>query len=133
MIEVRYNQRNPNTSKVEPMGWRGHVDASRHVVLLPIDSDARSLCVCLHEFAHVLQIEGGWLTEERYVGKHELFIEAEASAIALAWVKPEHYQTQFHKRSYDLCTFGKYAPRSYYSMKKYLQRHCLRIERMWRR
>lgn len=134
MISIMYDAHR-DYSRVEPKGWpRGvgaypdttvHLSKTRRIDWLNVD---------LHEFAHVNQLHRGYLSYPMYE-KHKLFIEAEASAISVLWVAPEHFCKAVQYRLEcldDYClTFGIEPPPSFGSLAAYFKHHIRRIERRW--
>lgn len=78
---------NMQGSQIEPAGWRG-AKVETTVIRLPISRSIRAKVIELHEYAHMGQIASGEMTDYTYP-RQRVTYEAEASALALQWVRPE--------------------------------------------
>jgi len=131
MIKVIYSV-DERDARVEPGGWKGCIrDTHVHLPASP-----NTLHIDLHEFAHVNQLHAGYLKDLETYERHALFIEAEASAVALQWVKPKELLHAYRCRLYAFnehrrCNYNVSISSVYRNGAAYLLRHMRRIERRW--
>jgi len=123
-------------SWVEPGGWSGNLrskSTSIHLAKPRLRRKPTIRAVDLHEFAHAHQLYQ-YLSEKMYK-KHVLFVEAEAGAIAVIWLAPEHIAAAVSGRLDALdsyCqTYHIEPPPSFTSLAAYFKHHIRRIERQW--
>jgi hypothetical protein len=136
-INLRYCKR-PDEAYVQPAQWKDRriwLTYERATdVVIPGGRTRNALITRLHEYAHVAQFESKRILDADYFEKHRLFIEAEASAIALQWTRTTAADVA---RCVDcLVSHAAYAPPlpSCYgteaeSCARYLARHAKRIAR----
>jgi len=121
-------------SFIWPVGWTASPACIGHLVVIPPESTVSALYCRLHEYAHVLQLERGVLTEAAYWSpRHHMFLEAEASALALIWVRPEMFGAALLRAIDGLDGHRNYLqgrlPIAYKDSATYLSRHMFYLQR----
>ena len=135
MVHIVYD-RLCDLGELFPTGW-GYGVMNTHPnpetrLHLPKRDSLTGWFTTLHEYAHYAQfIHPGGCVQAQY-NKHTLFIEAQASALALRWIAPE-YQARA-MRYYVQClndyiAVGVRLPSSFWCTTHYLNRHIRRLER----
>ena len=135
MIRIIYD-RECSSGELFPAGWgvgygfalSPNPETRLH---LPKRQSLTGWFTTLHEYAHYGQFLVAGVTQHRYI-RHTLFVEAQASALALRWIAPE-YQART-VRYYVSClndyiAGGARLPSSYWCTTHYLNRHIRRLER----
>lgn len=77
-----------------PLGLFGDTKYSGEIILPDMPMNARMAATTLHEFAHAIQVS----MRPDFMSAYDadpVPIEAQASALALAWIAPEHYAVAY--------------------------------------
>lgn len=148
-INLGYCKR-PGDSYVRPAEWKDRHIWQTHEratdVVIPSGRTRNALTTRLHEYAHVGQYRAGYLGTSDNLEKHLLFLEAEASAIALQWTRANAADIARHVdclASHAACApplpscyttpgrfpFAHLVDADYDACARYLARHIKRIAR----
>ena len=137
-INVTYCKR-PGAAYVRPAEWKDARIFKAYEratdVVIPSGRTRNALTTRLHEYAHVGQYRAGYLgSKDDYGTKHLLYIEAEASAIAIQWTRAtaadiaRHVDCLESHAAYAPPLASCYGPEAQ-SCARYLARHIKRIAR----
>ena len=139
MVRIIYD-RPCDFGELFPTGW-GYGVMNTHPnpetrLHLPKRDSLTGWFTTLHEYAHYAQfIHPGGCVQAQY-NKHTLFIEAQASALALRWIAPEYRARAiafFIRCLNDYIRWGESLPSVYWSTTRYFNRHVSRLERSCKR
>ena len=137
-INVQYCKR-LGDSYVRPGQWKDqriwNIHEQATDVVIPSGTTRNALITRLHEYAHVGQYRAGHIgTNSDTYDRHLLFLEAEASAIAICWTRStaadvaRHVDCLESHAAYAPLLASCYGPEEQ-SCARYLARHVKRIAR----